>query len=200
MWSGPKPAPPPAAGGGIIQVSRVGIRLYLSVGPGGAPAADFTIDSLTAQRSPDGRPMVLATVRNTGGRALDMNGTLELLDGPRVGSARDRSRPLSVRRLAIGDTEPVTIILDDELPAGPWDARDHVAQRVARPQRARNHHVSRYRCGSPSHHQINDTRMAVPGDRGPRPASRPRCPTPCSQTTSTWIRSSTDRCGCTGPS
>jgi hypothetical protein len=63
----------PSAGGGITQVSRVGIRVYLSVGPGGPPAADFTIDSLTARRSPDGRPVVLASVHNTGGRALDMN-------------------------------------------------------------------------------------------------------------------------------
>ena len=38
--------------GAISQVSRVGIRLYLSVGPGGPPAADFTIDALTAKRSP----------------------------------------------------------------------------------------------------------------------------------------------------
>ena len=41
-----------APGGGVIQVSRVGIRLYVSVGPGGAPAADFTIDSLTADAPP----------------------------------------------------------------------------------------------------------------------------------------------------
>jgi hypothetical protein len=39
---------PPSADGGITQVSRVGIRVYLSVGPGGRPAADFTINSLTA--------------------------------------------------------------------------------------------------------------------------------------------------------
>jgi hypothetical protein len=58
------------------------IRLYLSVGPGGAPAANFTIDSLTAKRTPDGHPTVLARVHNTGGRALDMNGTLRLVDGP----------------------------------------------------------------------------------------------------------------------
>jgi hypothetical protein len=32
------------AGGGITRVSRVGIRLYLSIGPGGAPASRFTIE------------------------------------------------------------------------------------------------------------------------------------------------------------
>ena len=112
----------PADGVGVIQVNRVGIRLYLSVGPGGAPAADFTIDSLIAERSPDGRPTVLASVHNTGGRALDMSGTLQLLAGPGGLSAGPFPASLGVT-LAIGDTEPVTIALDSQLPAGPWDAR-----------------------------------------------------------------------------
>jgi hypothetical protein len=112
----------PSAAGGITQVSRVGIRLYLSVGPGGPPAANFTIDSLTAKRSPDGRPTVLATVHNTGGRALDMNGTLQLLAGP--GGLNAGPFPANLgTTLAIGDTEPITIALDKQLPAGPWDAR-----------------------------------------------------------------------------
>lgn len=67
VWAETRAPPPP--GGGITQVSRVGIRIYLSVGPGGPPAADFTIASLTAKRSSDDRPMVLVTVHNTGGRA-----------------------------------------------------------------------------------------------------------------------------------
>jgi ice-binding like protein/Big-like domain-containing protein len=111
----------PTAGGGITQVSRVGIRLYVSVGPGGPPAADFTIDSLTAARSPDGHPVVLANVHNTGGRALDMSGTLQLLSGP----AGLRAGPFPAAlgtTLAIGDTEAVTVTLDKALPAGPWDA------------------------------------------------------------------------------
>jgi hypothetical protein len=112
----------PAAGGGITQVSRVGIRLYLSVGPGGAPAANFRIDSLTAKRAADGRPVVLATVRNTGGRALDMNGTLRLRNGPGGLNAGPYPANLGVT-LGIGDTEPVTIVLDKRLPAGPWDAQ-----------------------------------------------------------------------------
>src|SRR5437762_204087 len=73
---------PPDTGGGITQVSRVGIRLYISVGAGGPPAAAFTIDTLTAQRSADGAPTVVAAVQNTGGRALDMNGSMELRNGP----------------------------------------------------------------------------------------------------------------------
>jgi hypothetical protein len=120
VWAEARSTPQP--GGGVIQVSRVGIRLYVSVGPGGPPAAGFAIDSLTAQRSPDGRPMVLATVRNTGGRALDMNGTLRLSAGPGGLSAGPFAATLGTT-LAIGDTEPVTIVLDKRVPDGPWDAR-----------------------------------------------------------------------------
>jgi hypothetical protein len=120
VWAEVRSAP--VADGGIIQASRVGVRIYLSVGPGGAPAANFTIDSLTAERSPDGLPMVLATVTNTGGRALDMNGTLQLLAGPSGLSAGPFPASLGTT-LAIGDTESVTIALDEKLPAGPWDAR-----------------------------------------------------------------------------
>ena len=103
VWAEARSAP--VAGGGVIQVSRVGIRLYVSVGPGGAPAADFTIDSLTANRSADGQPTVLATVHNTGGRALDMSGTLQLLAGPGGLSAGPFPATLGTT-LAIGDTEP----------------------------------------------------------------------------------------------
>jgi hypothetical protein len=109
-------------GGGVVQVSRVGIRLYISVGPGGPPASNFTIDSLTAERAIDGQPIVVATVHNNGGRALDMNGTLQLSAGPAGLSAGPFPAALGVT-LAIGDTEPVTIALDKQLPAGPWDAR-----------------------------------------------------------------------------
>jgi hypothetical protein len=112
----------PGTGGGVTQVSRVGIRLYLSVGPGGAPAADFTIDSLTPSRSPEGHPVVSATVHNTGGRALDLGGTLQLADGPGGLSAGPFAAKVG-STLAIGDTRPVTITLDDRLPAGPWQAQ-----------------------------------------------------------------------------
>jgi hypothetical protein len=100
----------------------VGIRLYVSVGPGGAPTANFTIESLTAKRSAQGRPLVVATVHNTGGRALDLSGSLSLSAGPAGLSAGPFPATLGVT-LAIGDTEPVTIALDERLPAGPWRAR-----------------------------------------------------------------------------
>ncbi len=106
---------------GVEQVNRVGIRQYLSVGPGGPPAADFTIDSLTASRSADGAPLVVATAHNTGGRALDMAGELELLDGP--GGLRAGPFAASLgSSLAIGESGDVVIPLEAEVPDGPWDA------------------------------------------------------------------------------
>ena len=65
--------------------------------------------------------MVLASVHNTGQRALDMNGTLQLSGGPGGLSAGPFPATLGVT-LAIGDTEPVSIVLDKRLPTGPWDA------------------------------------------------------------------------------
>jgi hypothetical protein len=119
VWAEVRSAP--SGGAGITQVSRVGIRVYLSVGPGGPPASNFAIESLIAGRGRNGRPMVLAGVHNTGGRALDMSGTLQLSNGPGRLSAGPFPVTLGVT-LAIGDTEPVTIGLDNRLPAGPWDA------------------------------------------------------------------------------
>jgi hypothetical protein len=120
VWAEVRSAP--IGGSGVTEINRVGIRIYLSIGPGGPPASNFTITALTGQRSSDGRPRVLATVHNTGGRALDMNGTLRLLAGPGGLTAGPFPAALGTT-LGVGDTEPVTIVLDKRLPAGPWDAR-----------------------------------------------------------------------------
>ncbi len=107
--------------GGVSVVNRVGIRVYLSVGPGGSPEAAFTIDSMTAERDADGRPVVVAGVHNTGGRALDLSGTLELSNGPASLSAGPFPAALGTT-LAPGDTDTVVFALDPLLPPGPWDA------------------------------------------------------------------------------
>jgi hypothetical protein len=105
--------------GGVAQISRVGIRIYLSVGPGGPPAADFQISALTAGRSDTGEPFVLASVSNTGGRALDLLGSLTLTDGP--GGLTAGPYPVDVAvTLGVGETELVEIRLDTRIPAGPW--------------------------------------------------------------------------------
>jgi hypothetical protein len=107
---------------GIAVNTRVGIRVYLDIGPGGEPASDFAIDSLTASRGSNGQPIVEATVRNTGGRALDMSGTLQLSNGPGGLSAGPFPAELGTT-LAIGQGQPVKVVLDKALPAGPWKAR-----------------------------------------------------------------------------
>lgn len=111
----------PGSAGTVAEVNRVGIRIYLSVGPGGEPASNFSIDTLTPGRTTTGQPVVHARVHNTGGRALDMSGTLKLTDGP--GSLTAGPFPARLgTTLAIGATESVTVPLDPRLPAGPWHA------------------------------------------------------------------------------
>jgi hypothetical protein len=119
VWAEVRSAPTTA--GGVGQVSRVGLRLYISVGPGGAPPSDFSIESLTAARTTDGAPFVTATVKNTGGRALDMTGDLDLSNGPGGLAAGPFPADLG-STLAIGDTRKVRVTLDEALPDGPWDA------------------------------------------------------------------------------
>ena len=120
VWAEVRTAP--GGSGGIVQVSRVGIRIYLSVGPGGAPAASFTIGSLSASQTSAGDQIVTASVHNTGGRALDMVGTLQLLAGP--GGVRAGPFPVTLgTTVAVGDSQPVTIALAHRLPAGPWTAQ-----------------------------------------------------------------------------
>jgi hypothetical protein len=112
---------PPSSGSGVYVVNRVGIRMYISVGPGAAPAADFTVTSLRASRSQEGAPVVAATVVNTGGRALDLGGSLTLTDGPGGLNAGPFDATLGIT-LAIGSTEEVQIALDPQVPNGPWTA------------------------------------------------------------------------------
>lgn len=112
---------PAAPKQGIGVTLRAAIRVYLSVGPGGEPASDFSVDSLTAQRDRSGAPRVVAQVHNTGGRALDMSGTLQLASGPGGLSAGPFDASLGTT-LGIGQTEPVTVLLDKALPDGPWQA------------------------------------------------------------------------------
>ena len=75
--------PARATGGfGVTEVSRVGVRLYVAVGRGGAPPTSFDITSITGHRTAAGRPVIVAHVNNTGGRAIDLSGTVRLADGP----------------------------------------------------------------------------------------------------------------------
>jgi hypothetical protein len=95
--------------------------MYLSVGTGAEPTSDFRIETLTAARERDGRPVVRTTITNTGGRAIDIGGQLKLEHGP--GSLT--AGPFNVEvgtTLGIGERAPATIHLDKGLPDGPWRA------------------------------------------------------------------------------
>ncbi len=109
------------AGGGVTVVNRVGVRMYLSIGPGGDPASDFKITALQARRAADGSPLVAASVRNTGGRAVDLSGDLRLTNGPGGLSAGPFPAKLGTT-LGVGQAESVLVPLDKAIPVGPWDA------------------------------------------------------------------------------
>jgi hypothetical protein len=67
----------------------------------------------------------MAEISNTGGRALDLSGTLKLTEGPGGLSAGPFPASLGTS-LGVGETEPITILLDKQLPNGPWKARIEV--------------------------------------------------------------------------
>lgn len=112
---------PPAPGAGLVGLaSRVGIRVYLSVGPGSEPATDFDLETFEPINE-DGRPGVSIHSCNTGGRALDLGGSLTLKNGPAGISAGpfDSTQPATIMP---GVCEDLKILLDPALPRGPWDA------------------------------------------------------------------------------
>ncbi|MFN3339782.1 MAG: hypothetical protein ACK40Z_08800 [Dietzia sp.] len=106
----------------IQQVSRVGVRLYVSVGEGNGPPSDFGIDGLTPQRDAEGNAAVAVRVENTGGRAVDVSGTLTLGDGP--GGLTAQAVSSSTLTVSPGDDGEVLFVIPSsvEFPAGPWQA------------------------------------------------------------------------------
>jgi hypothetical protein len=111
----------PAVAGGVTLVNRVGVRMYLSVGPGGAPTSNFTIGSLRAEHSATGECLVVSTVHNSGHATLDLSGDLTLSRGPDGLRAGPIAAALGAV-LAPGVSEPVTVGLTSGLPRGPWQA------------------------------------------------------------------------------
>lgn len=95
------------------------MRLYVDVGPGGEPRSDFEIGELVPSRTPQGKPIVHARVRNTGGRAVDLSGSLSLRDGP--GGLNAGPFPVKLgTTIAPGKQGRARIELDQRLPDGPW--------------------------------------------------------------------------------
>lgn len=105
----------------VYNVARTGIRVYLSIGEGGEPPSNFTLDDLTAQRSKDGQPVVSVRVRNTGQRALDLRGELKLTGGP--GGLSAGPFPVEIATLAVGDDRVIELPLEAVVPDGRWTAK-----------------------------------------------------------------------------
>lgn len=105
----------------IVSASRAGVRVYLSVGPGNGPAADFSITSVTASRDKTGAPSIDATVTNSGGRALDLSGTVMLTAGPGGLSAGPFPTPKTIT-LTPGSQGSIPLALSTTIPDGPWTA------------------------------------------------------------------------------
>ncbi|HEX7167596.1 MAG TPA: hypothetical protein VF230_11505 [Acidimicrobiales bacterium] len=111
-------APP---GGGVTLNSRVGIRIYLSVGQGAEPETDFELTSFRPVRAGDGSPAIEIDVCNRGGRAVDLTGSVRFYEGPGGTSAGPFATPTTTT-LAPGACGVVVVPLDPELPLGPWRA------------------------------------------------------------------------------
>ena len=106
---------------GVTEVNRVGIRLYLAVGRGGAPPTSFDITSITGRLTTVGQPVIVAHVNNTGGRAIDLSGSVRLTGGP----GRTSAGPFPVQRivtLAPGQSWNMTFAAPKSLPEGAWRA------------------------------------------------------------------------------
>ncbi|WP_432906289.1 hypothetical protein ACQP1S_12160 [Micromonospora matsumotoense] len=113
---------PPTQQDNVGQIHRVGIRMYLDIGPGGEPPTDFRIDGLKTVPGSGERPMVTAQVHNTGGRAIDVGGTLTLSSG----SGTVKAGPFAVGTgvtIPPGQYGQVSALVDQPLAGGRWNAR-----------------------------------------------------------------------------
>lgn len=105
----------------VKLVNRVGIRMYIAVLGDNPPPSSFTVDTMTAQRDAEGKAVVLAQVHNTGGRAIDLSGTLSLSSVAGTLTAGPYDVKLGTT-LAPGQSEPVKVIIPDQIADGPWNA------------------------------------------------------------------------------
>jgi hypothetical protein len=111
-----------ANGFGVNEITRVGIRIYLAVGRGGAPPTIFAITSIAGHRSAKGQPSLVVHVDNTGGRAVDLDGSARLTDGP-GGSSAGSFASQQIITLAPGQSGNMSFAPPKSLPDGPWRAK-----------------------------------------------------------------------------
>jgi hypothetical protein len=105
----------------VRMTARVGVRVYLGVGRGGLPPTQFDIMSITGMRPAPSRPLLIVAVNNVGGRAVDLEGTLRLTNGPGRSTA-GAFNPQQMVTLAPGQSGNVVFALPATLPTGPWTA------------------------------------------------------------------------------
>jgi hypothetical protein len=151
-------APAPVTGG-VTLVNRVGVRIYLSIGPGGAPRSNFAIGSLAAKRAANGDSLVVAEIHNSGKRTLDIRGNLTLSHGP--GGLRAGPFPVDLGMwLAPGDSKSAAVRLDRRLPRGPWRAHMWLTSGLI-------HRVAEATIRFPRHAGAAQPRVAPAGSRLP---------------------------------
>jgi hypothetical protein len=106
---------------GVRLVNRVGVRMYVSIGKGGLPVAQFTVGAIVAGRSSNGDPFIVSKVRNLGQTAIEVTGRLSLSQGPGGLSAgpffATRGTLLAPRHSRIERVQ-----LNGQIPRGPWRA------------------------------------------------------------------------------
>ncbi|MFI6758405.1 hypothetical protein ACIBF5_04565 [Micromonospora sp. NPDC050417] len=113
---------PPTAQDNVGKIHRVGIRMYLDIGSGGEPPTDFRIDGLAVGLGGGEWPVLTARVHNTGGRALDMGGSVSLTSE----SGRVSAGPFTVASgvtILPGESGQVSALIDQPLSSGRWDVR-----------------------------------------------------------------------------
>lgn len=120
LWAALSAAAP--SSGHLQLVSRVGVRMYISVGPGGTRPSTFSINSLRARRGAGGDSYIEANVHNRGGNTLALSGTLTMSHGPEGLRAGPFTASMGTV-LPAGLSEPVTIHLGGGFPRGPWRVR-----------------------------------------------------------------------------
>ena len=115
--------------GGVVVVNRVGVRMYVAVSGDNPLASAFTVDSMTASRGADGAAEVRVQVHNTGGRALDLSGSLSMVRSTGTVSVGPYTATLDPT-LAPGESTSVAFAVTDQVDDGPWDATVDLASGV----------------------------------------------------------------------
>jgi hypothetical protein len=98
-------------------VNRVGVRIFVLVGGG---TSDLQIESMTPRRDAGGNAIVELALANTGDRAVDVTGALQLDDD--VHDSEPTAAVAFVPTVAPGATTSAVVAFDEDVANGPWEA------------------------------------------------------------------------------